>query len=229
MKTTKFQVVLAVSFMVLASSAKADQFENLSFNGNATCLDTDCSSFGSGTVTGTYTLDVTTQQVVGAWSFSTPFGLLSSTQLGAEALVDANPPAGFEQENAYFQVNTGVPGGFDFVWLFFPNTDLSQTGPIDATTSTLCFPDSNSTEVSCTFVGYTLTGSNVTTPEPSTTTLLGPGLVGLMGIWLYKKRLAYSTDWTPSSRLGRRISLWAIFARRSVPRLLPGRVAHPSF
>lgn len=190
MKTTRYVLALALSFIALALPAKADQLENLLFTGFATCLDANCSSFGSGAVTGTYTLDVNTQTVVGPWSFSTPFGSISSTQVGAQTLVDFTPPpAGAEQENAYFQINSGVPGGFDFIWLFFPNTDLSQTGPIDPTTSTLCIP-LPTPPVACRFDDYALTGSNVATAEPSTVSLLGTGLFGLMGMGLYKRRLA---------------------------------------
>lgn len=186
MKTTTYALALALSFLaiVLAVPAKADQLENLSFTGYASCLNADCSSFGSGGVTGAYTLDVTTQTVVGPWSFSTPFGSISSAQLGAQAVIDDTPPAGLQQENAYFQINSGVPGGFDFIWLFFPNTDLSQTG--DPTSATLCMPLPTA-PVACNFGDYALTGSNVVTPEPSTMTLLGIGLLGFIGLGLYKK------------------------------------------
>jgi uncharacterized protein (TIGR03437 family) len=74
-----------------SSVAKADTIENLVFTGMATCLSgfphQECTPGSSGAVSGTYTLDVTSQQIIGAWSFTSPFGSFSSIDPGAFAKV----------------------------------------------------------------------------------------------------------------------------------------------
>ena len=113
----------------LSPGAKADLIENLSFTGTATCTDSVCSSFGSGPVSGTYTLDVTAQTIVGSWSFTTPWAVISSGAVGAGANVamrlgDYNPGFSilngslFEGIQFYFPIPDEVgalvlnPGGF---------------------------------------------------------------------------------------------------------------------
>jgi hypothetical protein len=62
------------------TSAPGDQIETLVFTGTATCAaqpgvtNANATCSGSGPITGTYSLDLTTKTIVGSFSFSTPFG-----------------------------------------------------------------------------------------------------------------------------------------------------------
>jgi hypothetical protein len=165
----------------LTAAAKADSIENLVFTGTATCEDSTCSSFGSGPITGAYTFDVTTQTILGAWSFSTPFGVISSSASGAGAFLE-----GFNGDNgSVFDEATFTPPFYDFVWLFFPAADTEQLGALATNQPSegcqnipgmeACSPD------------YIVTGATaLATPEPSTWMLLGIGMLGLVGISLKK-------------------------------------------
>lgn len=118
------KVILAVLACLLLTvfvptSAKGDTIENLSFDGFASCSDSFCAGFGSGTAFGTYSLDLDTQTIVGAWSFSTPLGIISSTGTGADASVtdrlgDINP--------AFLLSNP-----FEFIQFFFPSADTQES------------------------------------------------------------------------------------------------------
>lgn len=174
------RVTLSCLFLTtcLVASAKADVVENLVFTGTATCGDTFCASFGSGPLTGAYSLDVTTQTIVGPWSFSTPFGVISSNDPGASTLVMS---WGIYTE-AYFDELTSPPPFFEFVQFIFPGTDTQQIGAVTSF-SNACqnLPGT----VGCKPV-YTVAGSNALVPEPSGLTLLGIGMLGLVGLGLKK-------------------------------------------
>ncbi len=113
--------------LALAGSAKADVIENLIFTGTATCTDATCSSFGSGPITGMYSLNVTQQVIVGPWSFSTPLGVLSSSQAGSQAaIVDKHGDVA-----PSFSVFTSSPFFSEFVQLSFPIANLDEVGSLD--------------------------------------------------------------------------------------------------
>jgi hypothetical protein len=173
--------------MFLAGPAKADQIENLVFTGTATCEDSFCSSFGSGPLTGTYSLDVTTQTIVGAWSFSTPFGVISSTAAGSFTEVvdrfgDVNPEFGI------YNISTFA----DFVQFYFPSTDPQEIGALATNLNSDACLNIPSFMGGCN-PGYLVTGTTalaVATPEPSSLLLLGLGMLGVLGLGV--KRSLYN-------------------------------------
>jgi hypothetical protein len=167
--------------ITLAAAAKADVIENLVFTGTATCGDSNCANFGSGPLTGTYSLDVTAQSIVGSWSFSTPFGEVSSSDAGADGFVVDR----FGDVNPEFTETTSTPLFFDFVQLFFPGTDTQEIGALDTTNAgsdaciniaggvdggPACDPD------------YVISGTTAlaAAPEPSTQILLGVAMLGFV-------------------------------------------------
>jgi hypothetical protein len=173
--------------LCLAASANADQIENLVFTGTATCENFTCSSFGSGPLTGTYTLDVTTQSIVGAWAFSTPFGLISSTDTGATATVgtfNGTTSAGFGEE-------TFSPPFKEYVILSFPGESPTEIGAITLDVVAGCNNDPVVTPGSAgCFVDYALSGSTALvapTPEPSSIALM---LAGIGVLVVMRKRTA---------------------------------------
>ncbi|MFZ0332764.1 MAG: PEP-CTERM sorting domain-containing protein [Candidatus Acidiferrales bacterium] len=156
----------------LAMPAKAGTVETLDFSGTATCSGSYCTGYGSGPVTGTYSLDTSTDTIVGSWSFSTPWGVMSSSEAGSSSGVyirfgDANPE--------FFESS----GPANFIQFFFPGSDLQEIGALATNVNSDaclfggggCYPD------------YVITGSTTLagTPEPSSgvLTLIGIGLLGL--------------------------------------------------
>lgn len=167
--------------LCLPAHATADIIENLSFTGTATCTDSFCTSYGSGSLTGSWSLDLTTNTIVGPWSFSTPFGVLSSTAAGASANTISSSPAGggVPVDGSFFDLNAGTV--FDWVGLSFPNTDPQQLGAVSTTGLSLacvpygtgfCYPDY--------LVKGTSALSPASTPEPASLGLLAIGLLAFL-------------------------------------------------
>ncbi len=183
MRTVSKLIPVALSCVLLvtclAVPVKAGTVENLVFTGTATCSGGFCSTYGNGPVTGTYSLNTTTDMIVGSWSFSTPWGIMSSSQAGSSSLVairfgDANPE--------FFETS----GPANFIQFFFPITDPQEIGALatnvgsDACIFTTmgCIPE------------YAITGSTslAGTPEPSSATLVLLG-IGLLGLVLVARKL----------------------------------------
>jgi uncharacterized protein (TIGR03437 family) len=114
---------ITISVTVTPGSQPTDTIENLEFTGTATCTEAYCSHFGSGPLTGTYSLDVTSQTIVGAWTFSGPFGTISSSDAGATATVSVSSVI-----EPLFQVDTATV--LEFVKINFPSSDVQQLGTI---------------------------------------------------------------------------------------------------
>jgi hypothetical protein len=177
-ETWKIALSCLLLTVCLAVSAKAGSIENLVFTGTATCEGSTCSSIGSGPVTGTYSFDITTQTIVGAWSFSTPFGVVSSSASGGGSFQE-----GRDGDNgSVFYDATSTPPFYDFLWLFFPGSDTEQLGAL-ATNLDSEGCQTLSGEEAC-YPDYKVTGATaLATPEPSSWMLLGIGmLVGLVGL-----------------------------------------------
>ena len=191
-------MVLSCLLMIsMAASAKADVIENLVFTGTATCVDSTCGVGTNATLTGTFTVDLSSGLPVNldAWSFTSTSsilggtGTISSADPGASynILYTSTPAATVDQ----FIIDTSTPDVFEYVQLYFttasPDTEigsvLASSPTIDyATQSSVCVngdPSAGHCEQT-----YTVTGSTalVPTPEPSSvilllTTLLAVGFV----------------------------------------------------
>jgi len=89
-----------------------------------------CSPGSGGPVTGTYNLNVTTQQIVGPWSFATPYGVISSSTPGAIAFVGQQTLTNGVNVFAQFQVVTSAPPFLEALTLYWPHPNLTQIGTV---------------------------------------------------------------------------------------------------
>jgi len=185
-RVTSLAVLKCLLLMVFpTAAAKADLIETLAFTGTATCGPpyTVCSSFPTGPLNGTYSLDVDAQAIVGSWSFSTPFASFSSADTGATAgLVDR-----FGDINPYFAVTTTAPLFLEFVQFYFPLSDPQEIGPLasnDPSDACVNLQGGFNGARAC-YPAYVVTGStslvsSFTTPEPSSIVLLATVALGLL-------------------------------------------------
>jgi hypothetical protein len=157
--------------------------ESLFYTGTAKCTDSFCTSYGSGSLTGNWSLDLTTNTIVGPWSFSTPFGVLSSTAAGASAYTISSSSAGggVPVDGSYFQLSAGML--FEWVGLSFPTTDPQQLGAVSTTGLSLACDPFAAPVPSC-YPDFLITGTSFIatppTPEPATLGLLAIGMFGLL-------------------------------------------------
>ena len=168
--------------LILAGSLKADVIEDLTFAGFATCSNpalNPCTTFPSGPVTGNYSWDVTTQAIVGSWSFTVPFGVLSSNDAGASAAIE------LQNGNTRDDFIVEPINSYAFVSLTFPGANTTQIGSV-IIVSDACIP--SGVGASC-FPDYDIAGATTlvntnTVPEPAFAAL--PTLLGLIFI-LYRR------------------------------------------
>ncbi len=187
-RVTSLAVLKCLLLMVFpTAAAKADLIETLAFTGTATCQAPypDCSTYPTGPLTGTYSVDVDTQTIVGAWSFSTPFASFSSSDTGAVAGIHDQ----LGDIIAGFTIETLTPLFLEGVTFLFPGSDPQLLGGLDTgniVPSFACanFPGGSGGNAACD-PAYVVTGSNslvssTTTPEPSSLSLLGIGILSLL-------------------------------------------------
>jgi N-acetylneuraminic acid mutarotase len=151
-------------------TAYTGTIEKVAFTGTATCGTgfkyQECSS--GGPVTGSYSLDVTRQTIVGAWSFTTPYGVISSGMTGSSASVGTQTLSNGLDVYALFQVST--PTFFEDLALYFPAPNNDQRGVVYSPGlpifgSGICQNVPGYSSPGCE-PDVALEGSTATTPEP---------------------------------------------------------------
>ena len=170
--------------LIVPVFAQADDvIENLLFAGTATCTDGACASFGTGPLTGTYSFDVTTQTIVGPWSFFTPFGVLDSNQAGASAAIGHQGPPNIPEVEADFTVSVNPPPFLEFVSLRWDPSNLTQLGPVAFADACIPVPGQNVCHPDYIITGFNSLAPPNPAPEPSALALLFAGLLAAVPLW----------------------------------------------
>lgn len=149
----------------------------LSFNGTVTCsVGTDCTNFvapGNYAVTGSYSLDTSSDAVVGSWSFNTPYGTISSSDANALVFKFTPPPAGFD--DLVFCVGYNISScAVDFAMVITPFETNGSVSDI----SHVCQPDllGAACVAALPLVSGTVSPQGSSTPEPASLPLVGSGV-----------------------------------------------------
>jgi hypothetical protein len=196
--TTRTLCSLILATAIAAPAANADIIEHLVFTGTATCesgfFHQECTPGSVGPLTGTYTLDVTTQQIVGPWSFTSPFASFSSTAAGASAPVyDGVMNGSVSYDIAEFQEVTStfvevLSLGFTGAGAPYELGPIATPAPITVIVSGLCQNVPGVNPAGCE-PDVNIAGATNSVPEPGSVALIATG-IALMGTLLWFKRVA---------------------------------------
>lgn len=192
MRIVQYAFVAALAFLFCCPpSVFADSADvvTLDFSGTGYCQAAPVLGPCPGTnVTGTYSFDPDTSSIVGSWSFSTPFGTLSSSAPGAYTSVEESAsypptPQGVDWPSGYddldfFTNNGGVLLGFtDAQGYYGPITAPIRVGDTTFVFSAAVLGPPPTPEALFNLTSGTATP--VAAPEPSALSLLAAGLLGL--------------------------------------------------